>query len=345
MARVKVTILGAGPGGLGAALALRARGIDAEITVIDRRTAASPRGYGVVLPRTTFDRLSGFDRTLHQSVDAVEVVHKGARVPFSAPSFEHICSIARGVLLDELERLCRAAAIMLRLGEDVRDPRALAERSDLLIAADGFSGVCKTAWQSELKQTQQWGTNHYLWAGSAHTIPQLVMAFAERDGLPYVMHKYRYGQSASTVIVELPTATWQQVERHPALLDHCADVFADELEGARIVTETEPRWQRMCVSRLERWFVHNVVFVGDAAHTVHFCQGAGTTIAFMDAWTLADALSGPGVLTARLQRFSDARVRDLRQILDDSVFRMRGLESVGERFSLSPYAFAQRLIV
>jgi 2-polyprenyl-6-methoxyphenol hydroxylase-like FAD-dependent oxidoreductase len=69
----------------------------------------------------------------------------------------------------------------------------------------------------------------------------------------------------------------------------CEKVFAEELEGAKLVTNRS-LWRRFPVVSNERWSVGNCVIVGDALRTAHFSIGSGTRLALEDVQALSHSL-------------------------------------------------------
>ena len=78
-------------------------------------------------------------------------------------------------------------------------------------------------------------------------------------------------------------------EREPKRIAFCEQLFADELEGHRLISNRSI-WRSFPTMRNEHWHHGNVVLVGDAAHTAHFSVGSGTKLAMEDAIALVRAL-------------------------------------------------------
>ena len=98
----------------------------------------------------------------------------------------------------------------------------------------------------------------------------------------------------STFLVEVDARTFERVGFERMTEDqsrtYCEDVFAEELEGARLVTN-KSLWRRFPVIRNKRWSVRNRVLVGDALRTAHFSIGSGTRLALEDVQALAHSLA------------------------------------------------------
>ena len=74
-----------------------------------------------------------------------------------------------------------------------------------------------------------------------------------------------------------------------ATLAYCEKVFADTLQGHRLVSN-KSIWRNFPKVRNARWHAGNRVLIGDAQRTAHFSIGSGTRLAMEDAIALVKAL-------------------------------------------------------
>ena len=72
--------------------------------------------------------------------------------------------------------------------------------------------------------------------------------------------------------------------------DFLQDVFAEELDGHRLITNRS-LWRQFPTVRATPWSSGRVVLLGDAAHTAHFSVGSGTRMAMEDAIALKKVLA------------------------------------------------------
>ena len=91
----------------------------------------------------------------------------------------------------------------------------------------------------------------------------------------------------------------------------CEALFADDLDGHRLLDEPLDLAHASRPCERERWHDGNVVLVGDAAHTAHFSIGSGTKLAMEDAIALARRVRGArhGRRAARRSRAYEASAR------------------------------------
>ncbi|MGH3324412.1 MAG: FAD-dependent monooxygenase, partial [Streptomyces sp.] len=130
-----------------------------------------------------------------------------------------------------------------------------------------------------------------------------------RPGL-LIVHSYPHAADESTFIIEADPAT---LVRHglgdrplPEIEKELAAIFADELRGAPLYAQTAG-WQSFRTIVNERWHEGCSVLIGDAAHTVHFSTGSGTSLAIDDAFCLAGALAGGTTVPEALEMYGRAR--------------------------------------
>src|SRR5205814_9394126 len=112
-----------------------------------------------------------------------------------------------------------------------------------------------------------------------------------------------------TFVVECDAATWQRAglgtlgeEETRRYLERA---YAQVLEGAPLVSN-KSIWRSFPSVRNRRWFVGNMVLIGDALRTAHFSIGSGTRLAMEDAIALAKALR-EHPLPQALQAYEGAR--------------------------------------
>ncbi len=89
---------------------------------------------------------------------------------------------------------------------------------------------------------------------------------------------------------------------------------------------------------------HNVVLIGDAAHTTHYSIGAGTTLALEDAIALARALDEAGDVPAALSAYEAARRPVVEKLVAASRTSAAWYERFPEHMRLAPLDFAMSYI-
>ncbi len=191
-------------------------------------------------------------------------------------------------------------------------------------------------------------TNRFIWYGTTKPFDTLTQTFVTTPHGAFNAHHYRYQPDASTFIVETSDATWQAAglgdldECETARL--CEEVFADALEGARLISNAST-WRQFTIVRNETWVCGNKVLIGDALHTAHFSIGSGTRLALEDAIALAAAIKAePDDLDAALAAYQRQREPVLGKLLDAADASAKWYEAFAQHMELPPYAFAMSYI-
>ena len=122
---MRVSVLGAGPGGLYLAILLKRADPAHEITVIERNPPDATFGWGVVFSQDSLAALRDADFPTYTEItdtfarwDAIDVHYRGQVLRSRGHSFS---AIRRTRLLDILQRRCRALGVRLEFGVEVTD--------------------------------------------------------------------------------------------------------------------------------------------------------------------------------------------------------------------------------
>ena len=143
---MKITILGAGPAGLYAALLLKKNDPRAEVRVIERNPADATYGWGVVFSDRTLASFQEADYTSYKAITESFVIWDTIAVRYRETEIRcggHvIAGIARKHLLGILQDRCRELGVALEFEREIGDLADLGEY-DLLIGADGVNGLTR----------------------------------------------------------------------------------------------------------------------------------------------------------------------------------------------------------
>jgi 2-polyprenyl-6-methoxyphenol hydroxylase-like FAD-dependent oxidoreductase len=346
----KVLIVGAGIGGLTAATALRAKGIDVEIHEARERQRLTGTALGLASNATKVLRALGIDLAAVDCGRALECFElRTARgklirsLPVRAITTElgdPVVSIHR----DDLIRTLRAAAgdVPIRYGAEVisaefgdagarvtcADGRMT--DADLLIGADGIRSMVRARLSGELGPTEY---GYVCWlATTSFSHPRMVRG--------YCGHYWGAGQRFGLIDIGGGRAYWWGTKNMPAAQARdwrgrkseilaAFDGWAPEVTA---VVERTPASEIVSVPAqdrpfLDRWGSGPVSLIGDAAHPMLTSLGQGASSAIEDGYVLAQALASVPEPVAALRRYEDLRRDRTRMLVRTSRFVSR-LEQV-----------------
>lgn len=316
---MRVACIGGGPAGLFLALLMRRNG-DHEVDVFERSAAGNAYGFGVVFSRLTLARLRQaapdvVTALLSQGArwDDIEVRRGGSVARSSGHGF---AAVERRVMIATLTELAAAAGARLHVSSTV-DAQSLLDDYDVVVAADGAGSATRRQLAEEFGEHLEPGGGRYAWFGVDKAFEAMTFLFADGEHGALGAHVYPYNDRQSTFIVELSERAWRSgafidgSDKPPGWDDdearaYCAKVFADELDGAQLLTRGS-RWMPFNEVRTAPWSRGRLVLIGDAAHTAHFSVGSGTALALEDAAELARCLNGEADLELALRTYETNR--------------------------------------
>ena len=368
---LQVLVLGGGPGGLYAALLLRRRHPDAQVTVVERNRPDDTFGWGVVLSDQTVDNLRRAEPASGARVaaalhhwDDIDVHVHGRTIRSTGHGFS---GIGRQRLLTELQQAARDAGVLLRFEHDVPDLEALAatEGADLIIAADGLNSRTRERYRDTFRPEVDLRQCRYAWLGTTQHFEAFTFAFVETPAGWVQAHAYRFDETQSTFIVEMPDATWAaaglDAMEPPDAIAWCERTFAPWLGGHPLRSNAahlrgSAQWIRFPRVTCAQW-VHwldrpsgrvPVILLGDAAHTAHFSIGSGTKLALEDAIALDEALASPAAwgaaLPESLATWQEARQLEVLKLQNAARNSTEWFEHVGRYAPLPAEQFAYSLL-
>lgn len=356
-------IVGAGIGGLAAALALRHAGV--AVTVLERRGDITELGAGLQLgPNATkvLDRLGVLASVMRVASrpDAV-VLRDGRSGRISATvrmstviSERHgapFVQIHRADLLECLRVAAEKAGAQLRTGADVAEVTQITAphvhlqggevlKADLVIGADGV--------RSGLRRSLFGGgdvgfTGQVAWRATVPaTAPPNRAEIAMLPGRHVVTYPLRHGSMVNIVAVE-ETPVWaEEGWTHPADPGDLRARFSDVHPELRAVLDRVDSvfvWGLFAHPPLPDWSRGHVALLGDAAHPMlpFLAQGAG--MAIEDAWILAASLKGRDIEEG-LKAYSSRRLPRATRVQSASQANARRYHMRG-----APFRAARHLVL
>ena len=292
---MKILIAGAGPAGLYLGYLLKRKLPGWEVRIVEQNARDSTFGFGVVFSDRALEFLRADDpETCDRIAPAMEtwtdirVVHRGMPVVIDGIGFS---AIGRLKFLQLLQAQLEGAGVSPAFNQRV-DEKAGLDGYDLVVAADGAN--------STIRATAGFGTtitplsNKFAWFGTTRVFDTLTQTFVQNAEGTFNAHHYRHSAAMSTFVFECDAATWARAGfarmDEAATLAYCEKVFADTLQGHRLVSNKSV-WRNFPNVRNARWSAGNRVLLGDAQRTAHFSIGSGTRLAMEDALALAKCLA------------------------------------------------------
>lgn len=308
--RMRIAVVGGGPGGLFFAAVGKKLDPHWHIDLWDRGPVGGRDGFGVVLPAGLLGDVGGTDGSSFSAPEArmsccsdIDIRVDDRQVTSHGHSF---AAMGRRRLLDTLRERCATLGVTLHLNRDAASIDFLSERYDVVVAADGANSAVRKARADAFGTHLSWGCNKYIWLGTDREFRAFQFAFVRTPRGIVHLHGYPYGESASSIIVEIPRSLWKDVGLPDA--DWISDTFGAVLRGHRIVLGNS-RWLDFATVANRTWRDGNIVLLGDAAHTTHYSVGSGTHLAMADARTLAYCLKEHGDISAGLADYETLRRR------------------------------------
>ena len=344
---MRVTVLGAGPGGLYFAALLKKADPAHEVTVLERNAPDSTFGWGVVFSEETLGALRDADQATYLEItdtfarwDAIDIRYRDRLLRSRGHAFS---AIARTQLLAILQRRCHALGVDLRFHTEVTDPAEL--DADLVVAADGVNSLLRRRGDFGSSVTPQ-GCK-YIWFGTDLVLDAFTFLFRETEFGLFQVHAYPFDENASTFIVECPEPVWRRAGLDEASerdsIEFCSTLFAEDLRGHRLLSN-KSSWLSFQRVRNRQWHDGRTVLLGDAAHTAHFTIGSGTKLAMEDAIALAGALTTRDTVEAALTDYELERQPVVERFQEAAAESARYFEHVGDHAGLEPAQFAFNLL-
>ncbi|CDP89159.1 MULTISPECIES: FAD-dependent monooxygenase [Mycolicibacterium] len=366
MTGLRVAVVGAGIGGLTAALALRANGIDA--TVYEQAHELKALGAGVSIATNGSRILTTLGVGDAVAAIAGPVTHYQFRTWRAEPIAGEPSTLGFGdpartwclhrgefqrVLTDALPaealRLGRSCVGATEHGDGVRVEFAdgTTADADLLVGADGIHSRLQAKVTHPAAPVSE-GIMAYRGLIPADRLRDVIDMNASSMWLGPRQSFLAYPVSAGdllNIVAFVPTnLTVTESWTAPGDVAELADAYRGwdptvlSIIGAM---DTTFRWGIYDREPLDRWSTDRITLLGDSAHAVTPHLGQGANQAIEDAMTLAVVLrdARAGELKARLRRYEDLRMARTRHVRDQA----RAAGSIYRSTDLAPLTQAEQL--
>ncbi|WP_328958980.1 flavin-dependent oxidoreductase [Kitasatospora purpeofusca] len=313
---MKITVAGAGIGGLATALSLHAAGFD-QVVVHEAAGEIRPLGVGInLLPHAVREltELGLAERLAAIAVPTAELAYfnrygqaiwcepRGLGAGYRWPQY----SVHRGrlqmLLLDAVRE--RLGAHAVRTGSRIA---GLRHDCDLLVGADGIHSAVRAALFPG-EGAPPWN-GLVLWRGTTRAEPFLTgrsMIMAGDGTQKFVAYPIGDGRLVNW-IAERPLdgepperGNWNRHADLAAVVAHFADWRFDWLDVPAVIAGAGAAFEYPMVDRepLPHWSGDGVVLLGDAAHAMYPIGSNGASQAIIDARVLAHSLATTGSTAA-----------------------------------------------
>jgi len=316
----EITVIGAGIGGLCAALALAQRG--AEVTVLERTheikeigagLQISPNGVRVLdalglgeVARAQGQRSIGV--WLRDGISGREVIDLDFRKLAAEDTF---LLFHRADLIAMLETAARAAGVVIRCGANVTN--VTLQRDCPLVEIEGEApremgfvvgaGGLKSLMRPLLNGPRTpFFTGQVAWRalvpGTGRDEAEATVFMGPRRHM--VTYPLRQGEVINIVAVEERSAWVEEGWNHeddPANLRKAFSSFCDDAQAVLERVETTHIWGLFRHPVALNWYQGHCALLGDAAHPSLPFMAQGAVMALEDAWVLADCLASQGLKT------------------------------------------------
>jgi anthraniloyl-CoA monooxygenase len=351
---MRIVCIGGGPGGLYAALLLKKANPDNQVTVFERNRPNDTFGWGVVFSDQTMHNLALADPESHDAIldsfnhwDDIDIFFKGRKITSSGHGFS---GIGRVRLLNILQERCAQLGVEVCFQQEIADESTYAN-ADLIIASDGANSAIRRKYENYFQPDIEKRRCKYVWLGTHKLFDAFTFAFEETEWGWFQAHAYRFDRDTSTFIVETPEENWYRAGLDQMDTDQtvafCERLFGKYLDGHALMSNArhlKSPWINFLRITNEHWSHHNIVLLGDAAHTAHFSIGSGTKLALEDAIALAKAINQCPDISTALAAYEAERKIEVIKLQNAARNSTEWFENVQRYTALEAEQFAYSLL-
>lgn len=294
--RMKITVLGGGPGGMYFSILTKKRMPHAQIDLYEQNKADDAFGFGVVFSDETLSEFLSYDERSYELIrnsfaywDDLDVARDGEIVRIKGNGF---CGCSRKTLLLLLQQRCKEEGVNLHFETRIEDLSQFGD-SDIVVAADGIGSTVRGLYAKEFGAEVKMMSNRFMWCGSTKPLDAFTYFFRSTPYGAFCAHTYQYEEGLSTWIFECTEETYQKAgfkeKDEEGSIKKIKEFFKEELDGHVLVTNRS-WWRRFPHVYNKNWHHKNIVLLGDSKATAHYSIGSGTKLAMDSAIGLSNAV-------------------------------------------------------
>jgi anthraniloyl-CoA monooxygenase len=356
--QVKVLCLGGGPAGLYFAISMKLRDPSHQVTVLERNRANDTFGWGVVLSDDSLGKLEENDPVSAKAIrerfaywDDIAVVHGGVRTVSGGHGF---AGIGRKTMLILLQARARELGVDLRFETEFKTAKEYQADYDLVVACDGINSTVRREYAEVFQPDIDTRRCKFVWLGTHAKFDDAFTFIFEKTAHGWVWaHVYQFDAETATFIVECLPDTWDawgfEGMTKEETVETCRGIFAAHLGGHDLMSNAahlrgSAVWMQFPRVICQKWYLENIVLMGDAAATGHFSIGSGTKLALESAIALADYLHSEPTMEAAFQRYQEERRVEVLRLQSAARNSLEWFEEVERYLDMAPMQFAYSLL-
>ena len=301
--RMKIAVVGGGPGGLYLAALVKQLDPSSQIKVWERNAPDDTFGFGVVFSDQTLSGIKASDKSVFEDMgssfaywDDIDVEYRGRRTSIGGNGF---AAMSRVDLLHVLQRRAASAGVEVQYETEAPPVEELMAEYDLVVGCDGINSAIREKYAEEFGTTVDWRKCKFMWLGTDLVFDAFKFFVQETQWGIMQVHGYPMDAQSSTFIVEMHEDVWEKAgfgkvdaaSLPPGVSDtesiaRVKEIFAGVLQDHSLIANNS-KWVSFRTIRNKTLAYKNLVLLGDAAHTAHFSIGSGTKLAMEDSLALA----------------------------------------------------------
>jgi 2-polyprenyl-6-methoxyphenol hydroxylase-like FAD-dependent oxidoreductase len=347
---MRIAVLGGGPAGLYFAYLWKRRHPHTDISLYEQNPPDATWGFGVVFSERALEFLRVDDPetadliALHlEDWRDMTLDLRGEQVVLDGIGFS---AIGRLKLLELLQQRVYSVGIKPKFRTPIQSPQELGD-VDLIVGADGLNSIVRRSFASEFGSSLYFASNKFVWYGTSKRFETLTQTFVDTGLGCFNAHHYRYAADMSTFLIECDEQTWLSYDFATKPGDEskaiCEQVFSHTLGGHPLLSNNSV-WRNFPWVWNKRWYVRNMVLVGDALHTAHFSIGSGTRLAIEDVLALVKALEAENDISRGLARYQAERRPIVETFVEAAKASADWYENFAAHMRLDPLRFAYSYI-